>query len=123
MTRQLADSTLARLRARLEGERDRLVELIEDRRVDLEEARLSQAAADRSPDPASAEAGSMAFEYEKELSVLRNSVDLLAQVEHALARLDVGEYGSCERCGAAIPVQRLEALPHTTLCVECASKR
>ena len=123
MPRQLADSTLARLRALLEAERERLIELIEDRRTNLEQARLSQAAADRSPDPASAEAGSMAFEYEKELSIERNAVNLLAQVKHALARMEAGGYGVCERCGTAIPVARLEVLPHTTLCVECASKR
>ncbi len=123
MPRKLADSTLARLRKSLVDERHRLTELIEDRRLKLEQARLSQAAADRSPDPASAEAGSMAFEYEKELSIERNAVDLLAQVDHALERMDEGGYGTCERCGTDIPVTRLEVLPYTTLCVECAAKR
>ncbi len=123
MPRKLADSTLARLRKALVDERHRLAELIEDRRTKLEQARLSQAAADRSPDPASAEAGSMAFEYEKELSIERNAVDLLAQVDYALERMDAGGYGTCERCGADIPVTRLEVLPYTTLCVECAAKR
>jgi DnaK suppressor protein len=70
-----------------------------------------------------AEGGSMAFEYEKELSVDQNTADLLDKVEHALDRLERGEYGSCEVCGKPIPVARLEALPYVTLCVDCARER
>ncbi len=38
-------------------------------------------------------------------------------------RMDRGEYGNCARCGTAIPVARLQALPYTKLCVDCASQR
>jgi DnaK suppressor protein len=30
-----------------------------------------------------------------------------------------GTYGTCANCGKKIPVARLEALPHATLCIEC----
>ena len=33
--------------------------------------------------------------------------------------LDDGQYGWCERCGNAIPVERLAAFPSATLCVTC----
>ena len=42
-----------------------------------------------------------------------------AEVTLALARLDDGTYGICEECGAAIPRERLEALPTASLCVAC----
>jgi DnaK suppressor protein len=44
----------------------------------------------------------------------------LARIEHALARLDDGTYGTCERCGRPIPEKRLEAMPESVHCVECA---
>jgi len=43
-----------------------------------------------------------------------------ADVETALRRLDDGTYGLCERCGTAIAVARLEALPYTRHCIACA---
>src|SRR5215207_9136610 len=45
----------------------------------------------------------------------------LADVERALAKLDDGTYGICDRCGALIPEERLEARPWTSRCVACAS--
>ncbi|HEX7167338.1 MAG TPA: TraR/DksA C4-type zinc finger protein [Acidimicrobiales bacterium] len=37
----------------------------------------------------------------------------------ALQRIDGGAYGACERCGVAIPYERLVALPHARRCVSC----
>ena len=34
------------------------------------------------------------------------------------AHVDDGTYGSCERCGAAIPEERLRARPWAALCIE-----
>ena len=123
MARQLAKGTLERLRKKLEEERDSLARLLDEHEQEREEARLAETASERSPDPMTAEGGSMAFEYEKELSIDQNSADLLVKVEHALGRLDRGEYGDCESCGNPVPVARLEALPYATLCVDCARDR
>ncbi|CAN5850417.1 hypothetical protein BH23ACT5_BH23ACT5_17650 [soil metagenome] len=122
MARELAKSTIDKFKVRLEGERERLSTLIEEARIELEEARLTEAAAERSPDPGNAEAGSMKLEYEKELSMQQNSIDLLRKVEHALKRIESGGYGTCESCGNQIPVARIDALPYATLCVECARR-
>lgn len=122
MSRQLAQSTLDKFRAVLEEERTRLRGLLEEHELERENARLAETAAERSPDPTSAEGGSMVFEYEKDLSVDANTEDLLRKAEYALERLDQGEYGVCESCGTAIPLARLEVLPYTTLCVECAQR-
>jgi len=122
MSRQLAKSTLDKFRAVLEEEQARLRALLEEHELERENARLAETAAERSPDPTSAEGGSMVFEYEKELSVDANTEDLLRKAGNALERLDRGEYGICESCGVAIPIARLEVLPYTTLCVECAQR-
>ena len=45
--------------------------------------------------------------------------DAIAEIEHALVRLDNGTYGACERCGVAIPLERLEAIPYARRCVNC----
>ena len=56
----------------------------------------------------------------------RRSVDLQAtldEIDAALARIDAGTYGSCVRCGSAIPVERLQMRPFAGACVTCASAR
>ena len=37
-------------------------------------------------------------------------------INRALARMKLGEYGSCEVCGKGIEVERLEAIPWTSVC-------
>ena len=122
MSRKLAKSTVERFRKRLEEERDHLEVQIAEYEREIEEARMTEASSDRSPDPGNAEASSVKLEYAKELSIEQNTIDLLGKVRHALLRIEAGSYGICESCGKAIPVQRLEALPYATLCVECASR-
>ena len=121
--RKLAATTLKRFQKLLEEERDRLVRTIEVHENERNEVRLAETAAERSPDPESADGGSMAFEFEKELSVDRNTRDLLSQVEQALGAIEEGTYGTCRVCEGPIPVARLEVIPHTTVCVNCAAAR
>jgi DnaK suppressor protein len=118
----LAKTTLDRFRKRLEDEKERLEELIADYERELEVARLTESSSDRSPDPGNAEASSMKLEYAKELSIEQNTADLLSKVNRALERVAAGTYGICESCGNSIPVERLDVLPYSTLCVECAAR-
>jgi len=37
-------------------------------------------------------------------------------INRALARMELGEYGACEVCGKGIEVERLEAIPWTSVC-------
>jgi phage/conjugal plasmid C-4 type zinc finger TraR family protein len=49
-------------------------------------------------------------------------VDLEARAEQirvAQQRMADGAYGICSNCGKQIPIERLEALPHATLCIDC----
>jgi DnaK suppressor protein len=122
VARKLAKTTLDRFRKRLEDEKARLEEQVEDYERVLEEARLTESSSDRSPDPGNAEASSMKLEYAKELSIEQNTLDLLSKVDRALERVAAGSYGICESCGNSIPVERLDVLPYSTLCVECAAR-
>ena len=45
--------------------------------------------------------------------------DQRRRLRAALARLEAGRYGECERCGEPIAPGRLRALPEAALCVAC----
>lgn len=122
MARKLAKTTLERFKKRLEEDKERLEEQVADYERVLEEARMTESSSDRSPEPGNAEASSMKLEYAKELSIEQNTLDLLSKANRALERVEDGTYGLCESCGKSIPIERLEALPYSTLCVECAAR-
>lgn len=46
--------------------------------------------------------------------------DQLTDVEGAIARIDAGQYGTCEVCGTEITAARLEAMPATRYCIDHA---
>ena len=46
----------------------------------------------------------------------------IRMIEAALARIGDGEYGTCTRCGADIAEARLDAVPFTPFCRDCAGK-
>lgn len=48
---------------------------------------------------------------------------LLRKIEKALARIEDGTFGTCERCEEAISAKRLEARPVTTLCIRCKEEQ
>ena len=64
-----------------------------------------------------ADIGTETFERERDLSILEQVEAELADVEHALQRLDDGTYGTCEACGQPIGDDRLEALPAARFCL------
>jgi RNA polymerase-binding protein DksA len=83
---------------------------------------ISEAQRDRLTDSAGddqADTGTKTFEREQEISLANNILERINQVERALERLEEGNYGWCEKCGTAIPVERLAAFPSATLCVSC----
>ncbi len=47
-----------------------------------------------------------------------NAEHLSAEVEAALKRIEDGTYGTCGVCGKSIGVERLEAVPWATLCID-----
>jgi RNA polymerase-binding transcription factor DksA len=75
-------------------------------------------ASDDEHDP---EGASTAFERQQVSTLLEQAAEQLVDLDAALARLDDGTYGSCQRCGDLIPADRLEARPATRTCITCAS--
>jgi len=43
----------------------------------------------------------------------------LDKIDRALAKIENGEFGTCEECGEEITPKRLEARPETPLCIKC----
>jgi DnaK suppressor protein len=107
-------------RQRLDEERVRL----EDTRATFDDEHLRDESEDdsiselSSIDQHPADIGSETFEREKDLSILEQVEAELADVEHALRRLEDGSYGICEACGQPIDEARLEALPAARFCLK-----
>ena len=110
---------LAQVRAELEREVAELRSEIADAEGGLTD-RLRNSGDGAGDDQA--DTGSKTFERENELSVAANSQAMLLQAEHALARMEDGSYGGCERCGNPIGKMRLQAFPRATLCVSCKAR-
>ena len=66
-----------------------------------------------------AAAASQVFEQQRDLALRDRATSHLELVDGALARLDDGTYGTCQRCGKPIAPARLEALPWAAHCIEC----
>lgn len=48
------------------------------------------------------------------------AVEELAQIARALKRIEEGSYQECASCGGTISAERLEAIPYTDRCIDCA---
>lgn len=102
----------ATLRTQLEEERDDAAD------------RLSGLTADGASAPEFdenfADAAQVSAEQGENQALAASLRDQLADVEHALSRLDDGSYGTCEQCGKPIGSARLEAMPATRFCIDHA---
>jgi RNA polymerase-binding protein DksA len=115
VTVDLPPAVVARIRERLEREREDIVHRL---------------AATTSVDTPTATHGAGETEH-VQLHVERavaealhgSARETLEDVAFALARLDDGSYGACSACGAPIPAARLEARPTTRRCVHCQERR
>ncbi len=99
---RLTRDQIETLRQRLEDERGRILRVLrafaamgpsDDERTEIEEM------AQRST------------EVTQRLGIVEREGALLAEVEHALAKIEAGTYGLGEKTGAAIPYGRLRSLP------------
>jgi DnaK suppressor protein len=72
-------------------------------------------------DEESGEGGTANIDRERDLILSAQARLAVEEIDQALARLNNGTYGICERCGQHIPRPRLKAIPHASLCVACKS--
>lgn len=99
---------------------ERRAQLLE-RRADLESGlREIEAALEETPSP-DVEERATERESDEVLESLGQAEQLeLRQIAAALGRIDEGSYGVCVRCGATIAEERLDLLPATPFCRNCA---
>jgi DnaK suppressor protein len=79
-----------------------------------------QSPGDYPNDPA--DAGANLSETERSEAVLAVARRQRSDVLAALHRIDLGTYGTCVDCGAAVPEGRLEAKPEAARCVSCQGR-
>ena len=112
-----------RFRAELEQHRDRLQSTIAHH--DIGGASLTEETGElmsSSADNHLADTASETYERELDEGLEQDAQDQLREVEAALERLETREFGTCSACGKPIAVERLEAVPWTTLCIDDARK-
>jgi len=99
------------VRADLTAERDRLAAQID---------KLEPSTSDSRVDDNFADLGQVAAEQGENQALAAQLRQELAEVDHALEKLDVGTYGRCETCGEPIAPARLEAMPAARFCINHA---
>jgi DnaK suppressor protein len=111
---------LAAVRSELVGDNVRLAAELAEVEHDL--VTLMRESGEGSGDD-QADAGAATWEREHEMSLANNARALMQQTEHAIERIDEGDYGVCESCGRAIGKLRLQAFPRATLCLPCKQRQ
>ncbi|HSC51885.1 MAG TPA: TraR/DksA C4-type zinc finger protein [Gaiellaceae bacterium] len=105
-------------RQRLLAERQRAQEAL----AYLHDENESQLEDDREEIQSDNHPGDMAtstFDRELDYTLEENVERALGEIDAALQRIENGTYGICVNRGEQIPVERLEAIPWTTLCIDC----
>jgi RNA polymerase-binding protein DksA len=103
------DNFVEKEKQKLQQEHAQIAEELENLRE------LMQAEVDVEPDEGDAEI----FEREKNAALIAVLERKLSDIETALRSIEKGQYGTCERCGKQIELERLEVKPDATLCLSC----
>lgn len=107
-----------RFRKMLLDERERVTLMVES----LHEANswsLEDETEEETYDNHLADSATATLNREIDHSLEENSEHVLLGIDEALARIEDGTFGTCARCGREIAVERLEARPHATRCIDC----
>lgn len=103
MTPSAAKKTLLARRAELLGNLERIEDQLDD------------------PVPKDWEDAASERQGDEVLSALGHSDQAeIRRIDAALARVEAGEYGDCVQCGKQIAEKRLQLLPDTPFCANCA---
>lgn len=119
----IAKSTIDRLKARLEEERETYVRQAEELAAEAEALMADREPGDTQFDEESGEGDTINVERERDLALSASALQAVEDIDAALDRIKKGTYGICERCGNKIPVARLEAVPEAALCIECKAQQ
>jgi DnaK suppressor protein len=110
-------------RRRLQEERKRVVDAIENIHTENPGSIVDETEELTFQDNHLGDVATATFDREMASTLEDNSNHVLAEIDAALARIEKGTFGTCERCGNPIGAERLEALPWATLCIEDKRKQ
>lgn len=115
------DKFLADQRSALEAERSSYLAQAEALKAEADQMAQEAEPGDVQFDDESGEGGTVNIDRERDLALSAQARAAVEDIDHALAKIQSGTYGTCERCGQPIPKARLKALPQARLCVACKS--
>jgi RNA polymerase-binding transcription factor DksA len=115
-TKPLSPGTIERLERRLRKRREEIADAADSFHEEAEDALANTDMSDLLDDEEPA-----GGEVDETLMMAMTADEQLAMVDAALDRIAAGTYGYCAECGGRIPVVRLEAIPATPSCVDCAA--
>lgn len=122
MSTGITEAKLEFFRQELLRKREETLKELKAVETSLKAGSQSEVVGDTAFDEEFADSGTATLERERDLSLYEALKDMMARIDRALARIDQGTYGTCLKCGAQIPVERLEAIPFAELCIECKRK-
>lgn len=68
-----------------------------------------------------ADQGTDTMQREKNFFYAQRDGRLIYHIDKALERIEAGTFGLCDACGKPISKERIEAVPHARMCIECKS--
>jgi RNA polymerase-binding protein DksA len=107
-----------RFRERLLDERARVQEALDylhEENSGLMEDEREEIPSDNHP----ADVATSTVNREIDYTLEENEERMLAAIDAALQRIEDGSFGTCRDCNQQIAIERLEALPYTTQCIDC----
>ena len=69
-----------------------------------------------------ADVATITVDREIDYTLEENEGRVLTAIDEALTRIEDGSFGTCRGCAEDIAVERLEAVPYTTQCIDCKRK-
>jgi DnaK suppressor protein len=69
-----------------------------------------------------ADQGTDTMDREQQYLFASREQNYLYHLDLALERIEKGDFGNCVKCGKEIDAERLEAVPHVRLCLDCKEK-
>ena len=100
-------------------ERKRVVAAIQNLHDDHQGSISDETGEDSAYDNHLADTATETYDRELDNTLEENSEHVLAEIDAALKRIADGTYGVCTNRGEQIPLERLEARPYATLCIDC----
>ncbi|MDA8234309.1 MAG: TraR/DksA C4-type zinc finger protein [Clostridia bacterium] len=115
--------TLDRFKQRLLAEKEEVQKIQQHMDEEALEVSLQDSISELSMyDNHPGDVASEVFERSKDTALRQSENIHLQKIDDALVKIDQGTYGSCSMCGQEIPLERLEAFPATTVCIDCKKK-